>query len=155
MHVGTVRILGGTTRQIMAKAPSKGTSVARLELQAVLQATQIVLNILRAVDWKFSDTYILTDSECTLAAIQHPGIQFRPYFSHRIAEITDNLEEMTEHCNMVHRVFHVPGDKNIADLLTRGTARGADILPGSPWVQGPTFLADTPDKWLINQPNKG
>ena len=63
------------TRQVMAKArvaPSKGASVPRLELQAVLQATRIVLTVLRAVDWQFSDVYILTDSECTLAAIQRP-----------------------------------------------------------------------------------
>ena len=99
----------------------------------------MVLTLLHAIQWKFTNTYILTDSECTQAALNYAGLQFRPYFSHWVAEIMDNIEEISKHCNKIHDIFHIPGVVNVADPITMGAAQGKDNHTDFEWLRGPKF----------------
>ena len=131
-------------------APTKGSTVPRLELQALVIGTRLALTILRAIDWKFSKVVVMTDSACNVAALQRPGSVYRPYFQHRLGEIQDNLAEMETLAGSVDPVYHLPGAHNAADIITRGEVQLDQLSADSTWVTGPVFMHGPFQGWPIN-----
>ncbi|XP_064646215.1 uncharacterized protein LOC135499401 [Lineus longissimus] len=79
-----------------------------------------------------------TDSMDVVFWIRGQSRRYKPFISHRIAEIQE------ETCPQQWR--HVPGKKNPADLATRG-ASVHDLIHDSFWTYGPDFLQLEEKNW--------
>merc|ERR1711867_172901 len=71
------------TRLLFAKsrvAPLGGTTISKMELQALVQATRSLLKLVRAVQQRVSRVILCSDSMCTLMSMRREGGGFKPYF---------------------------------------------------------------------------
>ena len=93
---------------------------------------------------------MLSDSMCSIAAVETKSRSLKPFFHNRVAEIINNMEEMKQYCP-VEKIFHIPGNLNPADLATRGKAHLSDLGPGSFWQTGPSFFRLRRDKWPVTR----
>ena len=59
-------------------APLEGTTIAKMELQGLVQATRSLLKIIRALDQKIERVVIAGDSLCTLMSVRREGAHFKP-----------------------------------------------------------------------------
>ena len=110
-------------------APMKCLTVPKLELQAALLATRLIVDIYKALTIPLSKTFMWTDSTTVLQWLR--SFDKQPIFvANRVSEI---LESTT-----VDQWFHVPSTDNPADAGTGGTS--ADGLCASSWLKGPIFL---------------
>ena len=101
--------------------PLSGLTVPRSELSGLVLATRLSLTTAKALSKEESlrplGAVVLSDSECSISALDKTSSALKPYFHNRVSEIRENLREISEICN-VEEVFHVQGDLNIADLAT-------------------------------------
>ena len=61
----------------------------------------------------------LSDSKCSISAVDTTTRVLKPFFHNKLAEIIDNMAEMRKYCP-VEEIHYVAGDSNPADLATRG-----------------------------------
>ncbi len=80
----------------------------------------------------------LVDSQTVLGAIQRDSYGYQTFFANRVGEI--------QRAGPVEDWWWIPGDLNIADIITRGgTAK--DLSEGSLWQKGPEFLSWPVETW--------
>ncbi len=77
----------------------------------------------------------LVDSQTVLGAIQRASYGYQSFFANRIGEI--------QRTTPVKDWWWIPGDLNIADIITRGGSP-KDLKEDSAWQRGPVFL-----KWPV------
>ena len=128
------RILAGKCRV----SPLCGTTIPRGELQALVVLHRLMLTVVEAFPYRFSTISAYTDSLCSLGAIYKSTAALRPYFGNRVMEIKRVREQLAEYTDELVPISHVPGEKNPADLGTRGQVSIGDLGPGSTWQTGPT-----------------
>ena len=137
-----VRLIAAKSRV----APLKQLSIPRLELQAAVVASRLAKTIQEESRMKFQAVKFFTDSTITLAWIQNPSRNFKPFVSARIGEIQNNADPS--------EWKHFPGEENVADDISRGIYVGD--LNGR-WSNGPEFLQKPEELWpqevanLVNQ----
>ena len=85
--------------------------------------------------------YFLTDSTITLAWIQSPSRNFKPFVSERIGEIQSDTDPS--------QWRHIPVEDNVADDLSRGIT--LNELSGR-WMKGPEFLRLPREQWPNGTP---
>ena len=51
----------------------------------------------------------------------------------------------------MHRLYHTPGEINIADLANRYRARIEDVGEGSEWQNGPRYLMESRTTWPVSK----
>jgi len=110
-------------------APTKPTSIPRLELFAAVLGTKMVKFLREQVPFEFSDTFIWSDSKCALAWITNDSR--RPQF---IARRIKTIHEVGD-----VRYGHVSGKENPADIVSRGT-NTASLIQSDLWWEGPAWL---------------
>ena len=133
-------------------APVHGTTVPRMELQALTVLSRMMNTVARALPCKAERALFIGDSECVIASLSKTSGSLGPYFTNRIAEIHENLSLLKESVDQVEPVWHVPGQLNPADLGTRGHATPDEVGPGSVWQEGPKFLVDTErEEWPLSR----
>ena len=130
--------------------PVHGTSVPRAELQALVICLRLLSSTLQATEAKVRRVVVSVDSQCTLAALQKPGAQMKPYFSNRVAEATLLLSEARAKVGVLDPVQFVPGHLNPSDLGTRGDVGVSQLGAGSTWQKGPSFLLTPRPEWPVN-----
>ena len=90
---------------------------------------------------QLENVYFFTDSTITLAWIQSPSRDFKPYVSARIGEIQSDTNPSQRR--------HIPGEDNVADDLSRGIT--VNELSGR-WMKGPEFLSLPQEEWPNGTP---
>ena len=83
-----VRLIAAKSRV----APLKQLSIPRLELQAAVLASRLAKTIQEESRMKFQAVKFFTDSTITLAWIQNPSRNFKPFVSARVGEIQSNAD---------------------------------------------------------------
>ncbi|CAO4375216.1 unnamed protein product [Caenorhabditis nigoni] len=123
---------------LMAKsrvAPSKTNhSIPQLEALALLTGVRLAHYCIRETRLPIKQTYIWSDSMCTLDSLQTSASSGSKFVRNRIKEILEKGDDFT--------FSHVPGKNNPADMLTRGTTF-ENLKNSSLWIQGPEFLQST------------
>lgn len=80
----------------------------------------------------------LLDSQTVLGAIQRDSYGYQTFFANRVGEIQKSAS--------VADWKWIPGEQNIADLITRG-GNPEDLKEDSVWQNGPEFLTRPVDEW--------
>ena len=93
---------------------------------------------------KPASVIMLSDSKCSISAVDTTSRVLKPFFHNRVSEIIENMTEMRKYCP-VEDIFYVSGDLNPADLATRDKAVVSDLGPDSLWQKGPHFLRSRRD----------
>ena len=134
--------------------PLSGLTIPRSELSSVVLNSRMSLTVCRALS-KEEDLYpvgsvMLSDSECSISAIDKTSSALKPYFHNRVSEIRENRKAISEICE-VEEVFHVPGSLNVADIATHPGTKLSDLGEGSLWQTGPSFLCLRRELWPVTR----
>ena len=141
-----VRLVLGKSRV----TPLTGTTAPRSEAQAGVILSRLMLLVSKSVKFKVERIILASDSEAFIAATEKSGGVLGPYLASRVSEFHLNMEEMREKA-FVEPLQHVPGVKNIADLVTRGHASVKEVGPGSEWQDGPGFMKLPRGRWPLSR----
>ena len=134
--------------------PQAGLTIPRSELSGNVLQSRLAMTTVRALQCEPSmcptSVVMISDSECSISAIEKSTSSLKPFFHNRVSEILENMSIMRKYCP-VEDIQHVAGDMNPADLGTRGTATVRDLGPGSYWQLGPSFLCLRRDLWPVTR----
>ncbi|GBM92583.1 hypothetical protein AVEN_39897-1 [Araneus ventricosus] len=129
-------------RLIRAKnrmAPSKSLSIPRLELMACCIGARLVNSVIKAIDASSIKVTLWSDSTVALWWIKEYG-DWSVFVANRVKEI----RELTGSYSW----RHVPGNMNIADLLSRGCT--PQQMLNSKWWEDPSWLKENPESWPVS-----
>ena len=120
-------------RYVLAKArvaPSKVTSIPRLELSAAVVASRLSAMLHSELDLVVDQEFFWTDSQIVLSYISNEARRFHTFVANRVQLIRQNSRPDQWH--------HVASTENPADMASRGLR--ADEIKESTWLSGPSFL---------------
>ena len=123
-------------------APLKKLTLPRLELQGAVLGVRLKTFITQEIDTGFDSILFWTDSMINLQYIQNEERRFKVFVSNRVSEIRRHSE--------VSQWRHIEGNKNPADLATRGISL-EELNKTSRWLYGPEFLYKDKTEWPNNQ----
>ena len=120
-----------------------GYTVPRSELAGAVLGTRLALTTVKALQSEISmkpkGVVMMSDSKCTISAVETTSRVLKPFFHNRVSEIVENMTEMRRYCP-VEDISYVASEMNPAVVGTRGSARVADLGPDSFWYRGPHFF---------------
>ncbi|GFX30523.1 integrase_H2C2 domain-containing protein [Trichonephila clavipes] len=117
-------------------APLKLLSIPRLELMACCVGARLVNSILKALNMPDLKVTLWSDSTTALWWIKEYG-NWSVFVANRVKEI----RQLTQ----IQSWKYVPGNMNIADLLSRGCSPRQML--NSKWWEGPSWLKQNSEYW--------
>ncbi|GFV82586.1 DUF5641 domain-containing protein [Trichonephila clavipes] len=121
-------------------APLKPLSIPRLELMACCIGYRLANSIVNALNLPNLRITFWSDSTTALWWIKEKG-SWSVFVENRVKEI----RQLTRG----HLWKHVPGNLNIADLLSRGCSPQQMLI--SRWWEGPLWLRESPEYWPLRE----
>ena len=133
---------GVVTRLVESKAKltpidQKGDAV-KAEICGAVFAARLKGYVLKHGRLEVGRWYHFVDSQTVLGAIQRESYGFQTFFANRVGEI--------QKAGPVTDWWWVPGQYNVADLVTRGCSPG-QLDGDSSWQRGPEFLTRAVEEW--------
>lgn len=113
-------------------------TVPRIELNAAKLSVLLYEQIRDKLDILIDDVFYWTDSMAVMNYLHSETGQFQRFVANRVAYITSHSE--------IRNWRHVPGNMNIADILSRGISVDK-FVNCSQWINGPDFLYKSKDEW--------
>ena len=111
-------------------------SIPRNELNALRIGANLVFDIKNALGDLVSESLFFTDSNIAMAWCMNTKKKLRLYCLNRVTEIRNLLETITGEADNLP-IFHIDGNINIADLLTKpNNLKPGDLSENSEWIQG-------------------
>ena len=104
----------------------------RSELSAAQLQSRLKTWLHNTLDLEIGDTIHIVDASIILGMITNISLKFDSYTAPRLTEIQTNTD--------LDKWFWVDTKVNPADLGTRGQVSLKDLMPGSIWREGPTWL---------------
>ena len=120
-------------------AGTKGATVPRLELMGCLIGARLCHSVMGVLENQDLPCYYWTDSSNALYWIQK-NENWATFVFNRVREI-NQLSNPSDW-------RHIPGEKNPADLPSRGCTPGQ--LVDSRWWEGPAWLSERPENWPVS-----
>ena len=114
-------------------APSKVTTIPRLELTAALLSVKMCSMLRKELTYKVSDEVFWTDSKIVLSYLNNDCKRFHTFVANRIQQIKDKT--------IPAQWRYVRTEENPADTASRGAT--ITSLVKSDWYKGPKFLWET------------
>ncbi|XP_036003015.1 uncharacterized protein LOC118566077 [Fundulus heteroclitus] len=118
---------------VMAKArvaPTKVTSIPRLELSAAVTSAKISVMLKSELEMHIDEEFFWTDSQVVLAYINNEARRFHVFVANRVQLIRQITDPKQWH--------HIDTAQNPADHASRGLS-ASEIMTTS-WLSGPKFL---------------
>ena len=130
-------------------APSKATSIPRLELMGAVTGVRLSTRISKVLELKASQSVFWSDSLNVLWWVRGRSREFKPFVANRVGEIqTYSSPEQWK---------YVPTNLNPADILSRGM-KAVDLVDCDRWWRGPEFLLQSESLWptkILNSEHTG
>ncbi|XP_050500156.1 uncharacterized protein LOC126880374 [Diabrotica virgifera virgifera] len=117
-------------------SPVKTITLPRLELMAAVIGVRLLETVKEVTDFTELKTYYWSDSMVVLTWIKTKGL-WNTFVGNRVKEI--------KKYSAVDQWRHVPGDMNIADVLSRGCS-GKQLLEKQ-WWKGPQWFKEPENMW--------
>ncbi|XP_051162150.1 uncharacterized protein LOC127282109 [Leptopilina boulardi] len=139
IFVRTETINGVEVHMVEAKArvaPTKKPTIPRMELLAATMGVRLMEFISSVLKIEKTKVHYWSDSSTVLTWIKC-GNQWATFVYNRVQEIRQKSD--------IQQWRHVPGEKNPADLPSRGCT--VEQLIASKWWEGPCWLKCSPDQW--------
>ena len=134
--------------------PPTGFTIPRSELSGNVLQSRLALTTVKALQYETNmcpeGVVMMSDSECSISAVEKTTSSLKPFFHNRVSEILENVNMMKSYCP-VEDLQHVGGQDNPADLGTRGAAHVKELGLGSFWQHGPSFLRLGRDHWPVSR----
>ena len=111
-------------------APTKVTTIPRLELTAAVVSVKVSCLLKRELDYRNATEFFWTDSKVVFGYIHNEARRFHTFVSNRIQFIRDKTT--------LDQWSYVPTEQNPADHASRGLT--VNELCNSTWLRGPSFL---------------
>lgn len=124
-------------------APVQLLSIPRLELQAAVLATRLLVEICEShPDLLINKTVLWSDSETVLKWIRSTQRRYKPFVAFRVAEVVESAPASTWRW--------VPTSMNVADDATR-VNQPFHFEPNSRWTRGPDWLLENAENWPVQK----
>ncbi|XP_058816934.1 uncharacterized protein LOC131680233 [Topomyia yanbarensis] len=111
-------------------APINRPTIPRLELCAAMLLSQLIKTVKGTLRVSIHGTVAWSDSTTALAWIAGDPTRWKTFVSNRVAEINNVIPSVNWR--------HIPGERNPADLLSRGTAPSV-LATSQLWWHGPSW----------------
>ena len=133
-----------SARLLASKSRLLKFSVPRNELEAIEIGVELVFATVVSLETTFTEIIIGTDSMVAMCWCHNENIQHKVYVMNRVLAINRFLRWTQDRVGKSCRVnlAHIPGEQNIADILTKGPPNpdllkeGSDWQCGTPWMKG-------------------
>ncbi|XP_047985751.1 uncharacterized protein LOC125225979 [Leguminivora glycinivorella] len=125
--------------------PLKVMTVPRLELTAAVVGVRLAETILREQRYPVTKVTYWTDSMVVLGWVRDDARNYRPYVSHRLAEIAEKTDRDAWR--------YVPTAQNPADRATR-CQPAQSVRIEDEWYEGPRFLYGPETSWPSHPSNR-
>ena len=112
-------------------------STPRTELRGLLILCRLVTAVLPGLTKMPTRISLMGDSKCTISAVECDSKLLEVWFRNRVAEILDHMEDCRKQGAEVDELYHWPGDRNPADIATKGKATVDNVSETSDWQLGP------------------
>ena len=122
-------------------SPLKYMTIPRLELSAATVAVKLDQMIRKELDYKINKSFFWTDSQAVLKYICNENRRFQTFVANRLAIIHDGSHP--------EQWRYIDTASNPADDASRGL-HAHQLSNGSRWIQGPSFLWQSEEAWLVN-----
>ena len=122
-------------------SPLKYMTIPRLELSAATVAVKLDQMIRKELDYKINRSFFWTDSQAVLRYIYNENRRFQTFVANRLAIIHDGSDS--------EQWRYIDTASNPADDASRGL-HAHQLSNGSRWIQGPSFLWQSEEPWLVN-----
>lgn len=119
-------------------APSKATSIPRLELMGAVTGVRLSTRISKVLELQTSQSVFWSDSLNVIWWIRGRSREFKPFVANRVGEIQTGTNP--------EQWKYVPTNLNPADILSRGM-KAADLVDCDRWWRGPKFLRESESAW--------
>ncbi|XP_043948701.1 uncharacterized protein LOC122818557 [Drosophila biarmipes] len=119
-------------------APMRTMSFPRLELQAAVLGTRLMVIVKQEHGVAISSCALWTDSKTVLHWISNTHRRYKQFVGNRVAEILESTE--------ASQWRWIPSAENVADDATR-PRKAVDLSIGSRWLSGPPFLREPEESW--------
>ncbi|XP_018317371.1 uncharacterized protein [Mycetomoellerius zeteki] len=119
-------------------APLKKLTVPRLELNAALMLTRLIVLVRDALALEDNSIFLWADSSVVLTWVSSHPARWKDYVRNRVTIIQELVPSTTWH--------FVSGKKNPADCASRGLSV-PDLVQHSLWWSGPPWLCQASDCW--------
>ncbi|GFW82054.1 integrase catalytic domain-containing protein [Trichonephila clavipes] len=133
-------VLKDVTLSRCQSSPLKPLSIPRLELMACCIGSRLANSIVNALNLSNLRITFWSDSTTALWWIKEKE-SWSVFVENRVKEI----RQLTRG----HLWKHVPGNLNIADLLSRGCSPQQMLI--SRWWEGPLWLRESPEYWPLGE----
>ena len=120
---------------LAAKSKMMSETIPRNELSAILLCAELAFMVKVALEDQIGEIIFVTDSTIAMSWCSNPTIQLRLFVYNRVMTILRLFEWTTG--SKKNPLFHVDGNLNLADLLTKKHELGIeDVSRGSAWIEG-------------------
>ncbi|XP_012214798.1 uncharacterized protein [Linepithema humile] len=118
-------------------APLKTVSLPKLELNAALLVTRLVVAVIKALRRSIREVHFWSDSTIVLHWIDTAPHKLKTYYANRVTEIQSSISGAKWH--------YVPTAQNPADVISRGVTT-KKLLSDELWWHGPRWLSSK-EEW--------
>ena len=148
-EVYEVKLLAGKAR-VTPTSKKNGrlrASTPRTEMRGLLMLSRLTDCVLPGFQVLPSSIYLAGDSQSTISCVEADHRVLETWYTNRVGEVVDNISKWEKKGITVFPLEHWPGDRNVADIATKGRAQIKDIQKDSEWQSGPAELKFSRENW--------
>jgi hypothetical protein len=138
---------------VYARSKLMRNTIPRNELEAILLAAEASLVVQKALKGDVAEVFYFSDSTIAIAWVLNTGKRLRMWTFNRVKEITTALKWVVG-SETTHPLYHIPGENNLADMVTRPVELETfDLDGGSVWQTGLPWMTAPSEALPKDQPS--
>ena len=130
-----------SSQLLTSKSKVLKMSIPRNELSAILELAKLTYSVNKALGDLVSEVRYFTDSTIALCWICNTSKKLRMFTFNRVEEIRRCMEWTVGSIEDDVPLYHIDGESNVADLLTKSSdLLPSDLGPASRWQKGDSWM---------------